>query len=343
MHKTATGADFDVSQSYWTYWHWFDQIAGGFTSTISTGGGWAVANNIVKKYGLIDEKDFVAVDTTNEMSARQKSALDALNLSLKSGALADPAVRRDKKRLRAEMDAAWGLTPETSALITSVFGESVTRTFASRTPASAGTAIVRPQDFEASYSTAPGVSAVKKTLLAAQSDWRQVSYNGADRAFLQRIQKALHTAQPVIVSWFVDFNAMENREGPLRGSFNMKTLNDFGPGRQGGHMTVLEDYEAKLADGQVLKAGETLAPTDPRLTEALASRTKISFFRVKNSWGAARVDRASSPGMPGYHDLYMDYLEGPVKKCAERDGVTDTTNCPTDQVPLKYVILPPGY
>ena len=343
MHKAATGQDFDVSQSYWTYWHWFDQIAGGYTSTISTGGGWAVANNIVKKYGLMNEKDFVATDTTSEMSARQKSALDALNLSLTSGALADPATRRDKKRLRAEMDRAWGLTPETSALIDDVFGASVTRTFSSRTAARAGTAILRAQDFEASYSTAPGVASVKKSLLAAQSEWRQVSYSGGDRAFLQRVQRALHTAQPVIISWFVDFNAMENREGPLRGSFNMKTLSDFGPGRQGGHMTVLEDYEAKLQSGQVLKAGETLEPSDPRLAEALTSGTSISFFRVKNSWGAARVDRAFAPGMPGYHDLYMDYLEGPVKKCAERNGETDTTNCPSEQVPLKYVILPPGY
>ena len=95
----------------------------------------------------------------------------------------------------------------------------------------------------------------------------------------------------------------------------------------------------------MLKAGVTLSErSDPRLTRGARARApSISFFRVKNSWGAARVDRASAPGMPGYHDLYMDYLDGPVKKCAERDGETDTTNCTTQQVPLKYVILPPGY
>ena len=74
MHKTATGKDFDVSQSYWTYWHWFDQIAGGFTTEISTGGGWAVANEIVRKYGLMSEKEFVAADVDAEMSSRQSSA-----------------------------------------------------------------------------------------------------------------------------------------------------------------------------------------------------------------------------------------------------------------------------
>ena len=304
MHKTATGEDFDVSQSYWTYWHWFDQIAGGFTSEVSTGGGWAVANEIVRKYGLMAEKDFVAADTQDEMSSRQSSALSAINASLKNGVLADPAKRRDKKTLRAEMDKAWGLTPEVSTQLTGAFGEAVTRTFASRTPArQAGTSIIRAQDFAVSYSAGPGRPATKRTLADASRDWRQTSYNGNDRQFLIRIQKALHATQPVIVSWFVDFNAMENREGPLRGSFNMKTLGDFGPGRQGGHMTVFEDYQAKLPDGTVLKAGETLAGDDPRLTKALDPRAQIEFFRVKNSWGAARPDRAFAPGMPGYHDL----------------------------------------
>ena len=56
MHKAATGESFDVSESYWIYWHWFDQITNGSAATISTGGNWATANGIVKKYGLASEK-----------------------------------------------------------------------------------------------------------------------------------------------------------------------------------------------------------------------------------------------------------------------------------------------
>lgn len=343
MHKTATNQDFDVSQSYWTYWHWFDQIAGGFTTEVSTGGGWAVANEIVRKYGLVAEKDFVAADTENEMSSRQSSALAAINTSLKSGVLSDPAKRRDKKTVRAEMDKAWVLTPAVASTLTSVFGDAVTRTFASRTVArNAGTSVIRAEEFDVSYAAAGRPASVKKLSDAAR-EWRQQSYRSGDRAFTVRVQKALHAAQPVIVSWFVDFNAMENRDGPLKGSFNMKTLSELGPGRQGGHMTVFEDYAAKLADGTTLEAGVTLEPNDPRLVKALDPRSEILFFRVKNSWGAARPDRAFAPGMPGYHDLQMGYLDGPVKKCVEKNGATDTTNCPTEQTPLKYVIMPPGF
>ena len=348
MNKSATGADFDLSQSYWTYWHWFDQIAGGYSSQISTGGNWTTANNIVRKYGLMAEKDFVFADTLNEMSNRQKTALDTLNASLENGALKDAAARRDKRKLRQEMDRAWGLSQAQSRMLDRVFGASVTRTFAS-SARSTGTTIVRPQDFPVSYSPAPGLPLEQKTLTQAMSEWRQVYYSSYDkRGFLLRVQKALHAAQPVIITWFVDFNAMENRQNERRGAFNMTTLGELGPGSQGGHMTVLEDYQAVLADGTLLKAGETLDPTIPEdkelLDRALETSTDIQFLRVKNSWGSARPDRAFAPGMPGYHDLYMDYLNGPVKRCTTRaDGETDTTNCPYDHTPLQNVVLPPGY
>jgi hypothetical protein len=351
MHKTATSEDFDVSQSYWTYWHWFDQIAGGFSTKISTGGNWTTANGIIKKYGLMAEADFIALDSTTEMSSRQKSALDAINLSLASGALKDPTARRDKKVVRREMDRAWGLTSEVSATLDGVFGEGVTRTFSSTTtPADAtGSKIVKGADFAVAYPTGPGQPVAQKKLSNAMTDWRQVYYSTNDRrGFFLRVQKALHDAQPVVITWFVDFNAMENRDGDLKGSFNMTTLEEFGPGHQGGHMTVLEDYQAKLPDGTVLAAGQTLDPQNPEdarlLAEALKPETEIQFLRVKNSWGAARPDRAFAPGMPGYHDLYTDYLNGPVKRCVTTpDGETDTTNCPYDHTPLQNVVVPPGY
>ncbi len=349
MHLAATNESFDTSQSYWTYWHWFDQVAGGFSSEISTGGNWTTANNIVRKYGLMAEKDFVAADTTNEMSARQASALAAMNASLKNGALKDTAARRDKKLLRKEMDRAWGLTPEVSAMLDKVFGQAATRTFASSRPASVtGTPILRGQDFAVAYPSAPGAAPQQKKLTQAMNEWRQAFYSSSDkRPFLLRVQKALHAAQPVIITWFVDFNALENRNNERKGSFSLTTLKELGPGHQGGHMTVLEDYQAKLSDGRVLEAGKTLDPKNPAdaalLQSALASSTEIQFLRVKNSWGGARPDRAFAPGMPGYHDLYLDYLNGPVKRCSEKNGSTDTTDCKFDHTPLQNVVLPPGF
>ncbi len=77
---------------------------------------------------------------------------------------------------------------------------------------------------------------------------------------------------------------------------------------------------------------------------ALSDDTKILFLRVKNSWGGIRPDRWSQAAIPGYHDLEMPYLEGPIKECDEVDvGSPRPDQCHGDTVPLWDVTLPAGY
>jgi len=243
-------------------------------------------------------------------------------------------------------------------MLDQVFGTEVTRTFSSSaSPANnASTTILRGQDFDVAYTrggTATNANGqqnqtTRVKLSQAISEWREAYYSRTSRrSFLQRVQRALHDQQPVVITWFVDFNVMENRQNALRGSFNIDTLNQFGPGRQGGHMTVLEDYQAVLPDGTLLKAGTTIDKNTREgkalLNRALEGETKIEFLRVKNSWGSARPDRAFAPGMPGYHDLYINYLDAQVKRCNEVNGETDPTDCPSTTVPFQNVVLPPGY
>jgi hypothetical protein len=111
-------------------------------------------------------------------------------------------------------------------------------------------------------------------------------------------------------------------------------------------MTVLEDYEAQTTAFGLLKAGVTLDPSSPddkkKLDAALEPGSSVRFFRVKNSWGAVRDDRASAPGFPGYHDLYMDYLNGPIAWCPDATSPTNES-CTGKTVPFDSVVLPPGY
>jgi len=71
----------------------------------------------------------------------------------------------------------------------------------------------------------------------------------------------------------------------------------------------------------------------------------VKFFRVKNSWGSSRLDRGFVPGMGGYHDLYMDYLNGPLKSCTETEGAKPLSErgCNSSTPGLRAVWLPPGY
>ena len=88
MQLQATGTTMDVSQSYWSYWHWFHQIQRDGVSTIETGGWMSEANGIILDRGLVAESAFVAEDTQGEMSATQARALTKINQELASGRLA---------------------------------------------------------------------------------------------------------------------------------------------------------------------------------------------------------------------------------------------------------------
>ena len=354
LNKGATGVELNSSESWMTYWHWFEQIANGtmWGEEISTGGSYDVAASLLNRYGVVLEKDFIAAEAESEMSNRQSTALAAINESLKNGALKDEKARRDRKLVRAELDKAWGLEASVVTRLDAVFGADVSKTLDKSYVAKApGNGILRPADVPALLHDPDTKATLKGTLQDAlgrgKTRWmregkymfQEVSYPYdaiQRRAFWKRVQRALHDRVPVITSWAVDFNALTSSS-----RFSLAELERRGPGRQGGHMTVMHDYQANVPGIGLLKAGEQATPQ--QMEAALADGTKIEFVRVKNSWGGIRPDRWSDAAIAGYHDLESAYLDGPIKKCAEKDGHTDTTNCTSQQTPLWDVVLPAGY
>ena len=357
LNKAATGVEKNTSESWLTYWHWYEQLANGRArNEISTGGSYGTGADLISRYGIMIEGEFIANEAEAEMSNRQSTALEKINASLKSGTLKDAVARRDKLAIRKELDAAWGLDAAGSKRIDTVFGESVTRTLDKSADAAAKAAankIIRAKDFPAQLRDPSTGAKVNGTLQDAigQSNgwygpregkfaWNELTYPTdatGRRAFWKRVQKALHDGQPVITSWKVDFNALNSAS-----VFSYDELQRRGPGKQGGHMTVMHDYQAEVPGVGLLKAGEPA--TADQMAKALADGTKIQFVRVKNSWGGIRPDRWNAAAIPGYHDLELKYLEGPIKECADgADGHTDTTNCTGSVTPLWDVVLPAGY
>jgi hypothetical protein len=96
----------------------------------------------------------------------------------------------------------------------------------------------------------------------------------------------------------------------------------------------------KLTDGRVLEVGKQATTADMKL--ALDPAATLQIVRIKNSWGSYRPDRWDDAVMPGFHDLYMPYLDGPVKHCTQVNGTSDPNDC-YDDVPLNDVVLPPGF
>jgi hypothetical protein len=316
---TMHGKDLDPSPAYWAYWHWFDQIAAGFGTTIATGGNWATANSIAAKYGVMPSNAFLGDGADG--GARLDAALATIRTSLESGVLSTTVARRDRLAVRRELDRAWALSPDVTGALDHVFGDHVDRNFlpTSDIADTSGTAILRAGDVTVSYASGPGAKPAQHSLSDAMREWREVYYKSSDRAeFFPRVQRAVADAQPVLMTWFVDFDALETRDNGRLGSFNVITLNELGPGSQGGHTAIVTGVGFDAAQ-------------------------QLQALRVGNAWGAAHPARAYLPGMPDRHDLWLDYLDGPVKRCVANGDTTDTTNCPYEQVPLQDVVLPPGY
>lgn len=352
LNKAATHEEKNTSESWLTYWHWYEQLAnGGASGEIATGGSYGVAANLIARYGITLEKDFIKTEAEAEMSARQSSALNTLNASLKNGTLKAAVARRDKKAIRKELDAAWGLDAETVGRINAVFGESVTKTLdRAYVQTAPGNKIIRAADFPVRVKdTATGqfVNGTLADAIGAGGSFgpRQgkFAFNSAyypsdatgRRAFWKRVQKALHDQVPVIISWKVDFNALTSDS-----HFSFEQLQSRGAGHHGGHMTVAHDYQADVPGLGILEAGETATPD--QMQKALADGTKIIFLRVKNSWGGIRPDRWNQAAIAGYHDLDMKYLNGPITWCPGEDSPADTSSC-GKAVPLGEAILPAGY
>ncbi|RYE94584.1 MAG: hypothetical protein EOO75_01575 [Myxococcales bacterium] len=370
LHKGVAGEELNTSETYLTYWDWYEKIANGtgLSDGIQTGGTYTTAAELINRYGLMLESDFVPAEATSEMSATQASAEKYINEALKNGELRTSTARKTKKTVRAVLNKAFGLSPAIVADMNAVFGVSTTKTLdksyatdAKKLPA--GSKVIRPRDFSVELPDPADHSLQVRSLQDAIGKrdgyrgrtgayaWNEVDYPypaSSRRSFWQRVQRALHDNQPVMVSWFVDFNALTDDA-----RFSKKELDVVGPGSQGGHMTLLSDYQIKIpaapaANGKparaelLLKAG--VKATAEQLELALLPEAQIEFMRIKNSWGAFRPDRWKDAPLPGYHDLMWDYINGPIKQCSEdASGHTDPTSCYSQQTPLWDVVLPPGY
>lgn len=352
MNKARTGTDANYSESYVTFWDWFAKITtgSGVSSTttagttrreIETGGSWQLSVTLIRQRGLMTEGNFIPDEATAEMSARQAAAERVINEALSDGGeLATPEARRDGARVLTVLGRAWGLSSSIMSTMRSVFGNNGERRFDgfSNRATSLRTRAIPPARIP--IRTARRVSGtitnvdgtLADVLTGGQYAWRAADYPGSWAASrrpeaMRRMLTALNADAPVIVSWLVDFNALDNV-----GAFRMSQLERAGrPGRQGGHMTVLHDYQVRFADGSVLAAGTPVsqAERDRALTGT------VEFLRVKNSWGVSRSDRASQQG---YYDLHLDYLHGPIAWINEA-----RPESPSQQSPLNEMILPPGF
>jgi len=351
LHLARTGQSVNVSESWITFWDWHRKITGvsggGVTRNattmrdeLSTGGWWDGAMTILRDRGVVFEEEFIPEEAMSAASSRQSEALAAVNGELNGeGRLVSASARRDPQVVLNVLLEAWRINDTVRAELRRVYGISARSTLATTTQTPAGwmrkaTAFPIRTVVARSSTAAPTRfdGFLSDVIPGGRYAWKSLSYPGASSsrvAAQRRIMRALNAAQPVIVSWLVDFNA---RDGAT-GTFDLETLRRAGSaGRQGGHLVVAEDYEATLRQpgmpDRVLPAGTPASAADQRLAEQFGD---LGLLRIKNSWGTAQGPLGG--GFGGYHDLKINYLHGPVR----------WTEASADRVPLSSVILPSGF
>jgi hypothetical protein len=311
----------NVSESYWTWWHFYNQVIDNPNLTsLETGGSWGVARSIILKHGVVLEGDFIPGERNQEMSIRQKRAQERMDRELSTGILSNPA-DRTPENVRRVLDLAFGTDM-----------------------AKAEAQALRPDDIKLGQAS-DGRPLSLKELLSSRSPyaWREIQFPRifgenavpsprtelARKALWKRVLRALNDRQPVVVSLMIDFNGLDSSDGTFKGD----RLISAGSGDQGGHLTVLEDYTVTNVPGiGRIGRGDVSAELKEKALEG-----EIETLVVKNSWGVNRPDRGIREGITAFDQQYLEgqfpWLRNPEDPAS--GALWYTT--------LSSFILPPGY
>lgn len=314
-----SGERVNVSESYWTYWHWYNQIVGGYSSEIVTGGTWSVSSSIIREHGWMTEKDFIPDEADAEMSARQNKALQDINALLKPGGRLETPESRTEEAVMAELDRAFGvkmkdLTSNVKNAKETIIGKVDSQNISLYDALSAASPFSwQVIDFQRVFGKDTTISPI---------------YETERKKTLKRVMKALNDHKPVVMSLMIDFNALDTSNQ----TFTLAKLKQSGrTGRQGGHMVVLQDYAVKDVPGiGVIAEGD-----QPDEVKAKAIEGSLTMLKAKNSWGKNRPDRGLTDG---YTRFDIEYLTSQLEWKSDETGSSSEF-----YTTLSDFVLPPGY
>ena len=310
LHLSTGNGEVDVSESYWAYWHWYDELAwspDGNTHArkkLEEGGGFHLGAKIVKKYGWVTEGEFIPAETDAVASQRQACALEYVKDQLEVGGALHYSSFEDRKIVRSHEtvievlnkaftcgDEANGIDGE---LVRNTYGKSADETLLKMPGQSSAISLTAMYDEWEVHQPAGSLDSASSKMLPIEKD--QKYYDAAALA----IRRALNDHMPVVIGFNLDFNAVNESNG----MFDLNTYAKVGDNTKAAHMIVLSDYTVKNAAGfGVLGEGELT----PEQKEAALS-ADLQYLVAKNSWGTAQ-SRDNRPWIgDGYSRLTWDYL-----------------------------------
>ncbi len=350
------------SPSYLSYWLWFDHILSRYdadgTRPPTYGYKPYVVRDIVARYGLLQDGAFVY----GEDAVATAKALAYVTAAYKPGGkLSRPEDRKNPRTVRAVLDAAFELELREGLVqgMNAAFGADGSKRFDvggnGKSYSQNGVTIVNPAQLVARIKPASGTNVVRLANVLGDPDavnyatsrarngaavWREFYlYQSAGTTspevapLTRRIQRALNDDLPLPMTWSVypaSYVASLNRyAGPISNDPSTEL---------GAYASLFVDYQVDNVPGfGTLFAGA--AATSEQRAAALDARSKVAFFRIKNSWGTVNAPSTVPKNFQaGYYDLAYDFLFQPV-----RQTIPGSTSEGGTLQGFTSVLLPPGY
>ena len=297
MNKRATNTELNLSESYATYWDWFTKVTSWPDTAIdskgefSAGGTWSLYRWEVARFGSMLEKDFIPEEAEAARSSRQGSAIRAFTESLKNGALKTVEARKDRALVRAELDKAFGLTPDVVKKLDDVFGKgaSFTATTAGKAKRDAA-GILGPQDVKIAWPNARSSGQVLTGILSdavqqgGSKSWVEVRYpedEAGRRTYQIRIQKAHHldgaVKQPVEKSNLHEHQ--QNSKPDSRGTKRQlrKTRGRVQPSQRRSHTVCFNSFPMVPLQDVEYQPDFTFSPPSLSICISLSTCISVSY------------------------------------------------------------------
>lgn len=316
LHLRAAKKEINISESYWTYWHWYEQLLEHkHRGSVDTAGSYKEMTSLVLKYDYMLEKDFIKEEARLPESKRQELALEKINGFMADGAPLHGPATRTESNIKKYLDEAFGV--QMADLAAKVKPTSELKVGKS------GRSNIYLKDL-----------LTQKELMWVDHDFPYISEStvnleyvrGRQQEVLTRLYKAINDGHPVILNVIVDKKGLDKATSSFKG-----TLLDApgAAGDTGGHMVIGEDYTMDNVPGfGSLEEGD-LAPE----VKAAAVNGTLRYIKVKNSWGLPE----ENPTADGYFKFYRDYL---VETHKFKSAITGKMG---QRSGLQSVVLPPGY
>ncbi len=316
LHYTATGSKINISESYWMYWDWYEEILGNpHSQSMSTGGFFSDTKDIIARYDYMLEKDFIKEDAKEPLSKRQEEALAYMNQVLAPGGELSGTETRKPELIKKHLDKAFGVD------IAKVMSK------------------VKPADKLKVGKDGRANVYLKDLVTNAPYMWQQVEFPYISEAtvnhqyvrdrqkdIIKRTLKAMNDGHPVIINLVVNRKGLDKTTSSFKGDL----IDGPGPeGETGGHMVLGEDYVVDNVPGHGTLGEGSMGP---ELKEAALLGT-LRYIKAKNSWGIPE----ENPDADGYFKFYADYLVEP------HDFRNPNTGRINRRSGLQSVILPAGY